>query len=104
VPVAELVLGQKSGHRVSVCTTVLLVSGQSTSLYSLSSNFRMAFDMAKWSNYVHSYKSGTQGTPFCAGTQALPGSRAPSVDSPHIVSEMQLILTTSEFLKTLIHS
>ena len=31
----------------------------------------MASDRAKWSNYVHGYKSGTQGvdtTPFCAGT------------------------------------
>ena len=34
----------------------------------------MASDRAKWSNYVHSHKLGTQSvntTPFCAGTQAL---------------------------------
>ena len=34
----------------------------------------MASDTAKWSNYVHSHKSGTQSvniTPFCASTQAL---------------------------------
>ena len=33
-----------------------------------------ASDGAKWSNYVHSYISDTQGvntTPFCAGAQAL---------------------------------
>ena len=74
-----LVLGLKSGHWVSVCTTVLLVLGQSTSLYSLSSNFKMASDTVKWSNYVYSYMSGTQGvntTPFCDGTQALvPGRK-----------------------------
>ena len=46
----------------------------------------MASDRAKWSNYVHSYISGTQGvntTPFCAGTQALsPGHQVWT--APHI--------------------
>ena len=34
----------------------------------------MASDRAKWSNYIHSHKLGSQSvntTPFCAGTQVL---------------------------------
>ena len=64
-----------SGHRVRVCTQFLLDPGQFTALYSLlRSCFRMASDRAKWSRYVRSHISGTQGvnaTPFCAGTQTL---------------------------------
>ena len=52
-----------------------LVPGKSTALYSLlCSSFKIAYDRAKESNYVHGYISGTQvvsTAPFCAGTQAL---------------------------------
>ena len=55
-------------------------------LYSLlSSCFKMASEKAKWSDYPHSYISGTQGvntTPCCVvNTPALHGSREPSADT-----------------------
>ena len=71
----DLVLVHKSGHRVPLCTLFLQEMGQSTALYSLiSSRFKMASDVANWSNYVRSRILDTQvakTTPFCAGTQAL---------------------------------
>ena len=74
----DLVLVYKSGHRVPLCTLFLQVMGQSNALYSLlSSRFKMASDVANWSNYVRSRISDTQvakTTPFCAGTQEpVPG-------------------------------
>ena len=53
----------------------LLVLGQSTALYSLLRPcFKMASDRAKWSNYVGSCLSSTQGVntkPFYEGIQVL---------------------------------
>ena len=74
VPELDLVLGPlwASGPCVH---TIFVSSWQSTTLFSLlSSCFKMASDREKWSNYVHSHISDTQGvntTPFCACTQTL---------------------------------
>ena len=92
----------KSRNFTDVCT----VGGGGAQTCSPSSNLKTGvWHCVKLADYVHSYIYGTQGmnaTPFCAGTQALvPGSQ---VRTALMVSEMQLILTTSEFLKTLIHS
>ena len=52
-----------------------VVPGQSTALYSLVClSFKIAAGRVKVSNYVHSYRSGTQGVntkTFCAGTESL---------------------------------
>ena len=61
-----VIAGTKVGscHRVLACTPFLVSSGpgQPTALYSLQSScFKMASDRAKWSDYVHSYISSTQG-------------------------------------------
>ena len=64
-----------SGHRVPVCTPVLLVIMQTTASYSLqSSSFQVASHSVKGSNYVDSFISGTQDvnkTPHCASSKAL---------------------------------
>ena len=52
--------------RVAICLSRVLLDGLQKK--------ERASDRAKWSNYVHSYISDTQGvntTPFCAGAQAL---------------------------------
>ena len=84
VPTIEF--GHRDGARARPCTRPNVGVGslcphnfckfwQSTTLFSLlSSCFKMACDRAKWSNYVHSHISDTQGvntTPFCACTQTL---------------------------------
>lgn len=73
-----LALAHSSGQRVPVCTPVLLVLGQSTTLSSLlSSCFKIAFDRVKWSNYIWTHstyrvvKMWTQHHSVCASTQAL---------------------------------
>ena len=83
----DLVLEHKSRHRPYV-HNVFVSSGavHSFVLYSLlSSCFKMASEKAKWSDYPHSYISGTQGvntTPCCVvNTPALHGSREPSADT-----------------------
>ena len=86
-------------HRVPVRRPFLLVLGQCTALYwLLSSCFKMTSDREKWSNYVHSYMSITQGVNtqrFCAGTQALvPGCKCgqpPSIRWQYLTRTLKLI-------------
>ena len=62
----------------------LIVLGKCRALYSLlSSCFKMTSDRAKWSNYVYSYISSTQGVNITRSCR-YPGTGYPesSVDSP----------------------
>ena len=63
---SDLVREVHARARVAICLSRVLLDGLQKK--------ERASDRAKWSNYVHSYISDTQGvntTPFCAGAQAL---------------------------------
>ena len=84
-----LFYGTKVGTRVPVRRPFLIVLGKCRALYSLlSSCFKMTSDRAKWSNYVYSYISSTQGMNITRSCR-YPGTGYPesSVDSPEELSD-----------------
>ena len=92
----------KSRNFTDVCT----VGGGGAQTCSPSSNLKTGvWHCVKFADYVqlHIWYSRYERNTILCRYPGI-GSREPSEDSPYMVSEMQLILTTSEFLKTLIHS